>query len=172
MVSPKRALSNVKRLMWRLEALRTKVGDEPVGINSGFRSVAYNDCIGGARASQHTYGTAADNRVANVGNRRARRIARGSQIHGIGCYSYLTHNHFDLRLDNGDLPSSQFWWWPERDGAGRDLDETGSPCWGQQKKTGSTVSIRALRSESRFPSVAEIDAFSAAGEPDDLLGAD
>ena len=51
MVSPRRARMYVRRLMWRLEALRAKAGGKPIGINSGFRSVAYNQCIGGASSS-------------------------------------------------------------------------------------------------------------------------
>jgi zinc D-Ala-D-Ala carboxypeptidase len=176
MVSPKRALRNVKRLMWRLEAVRAKAGNEPVAINSGFRSVAYNDCIGGARSSQHMYGTAADNRIAERTNRRARRVARHSQIHGIGCYSKLSHNHFDLRIDNADLPSSRFWWWPDRDAAGRELDEAGVPCWGERPRTPPTgpaaVFAAVLRAVpgagSLIPSAAEIEAFGSAGEPSDL----
>jgi zinc D-Ala-D-Ala carboxypeptidase len=176
MVSPARAVRNVKRLMWRLEAVRAKAGNEPVGINSGFRSVAYNDCIGGARSSQHMYGTAVDNRIAERTNRRARRIARSSQIHGISCYSRLSHNHFDLRIDNADLPSSQFWWWPDRDAAGRELDEAGVPCWGEEPRKPPTgpaaVFAAVLRAVpgagSLIPSPAEIEAFGSAGEPSDL----
>jgi hypothetical protein len=180
MVSPARAVRNVKRLMWRLEAVRAKAGGQPVGINSGFRSVAYNDCIGGARSSQHMYGTAADNRIAERTNRRARRVARRSQIHGIGCYSRLSHNHFDLRLDNADLPSSRFWWWPDRDSAGRELDEAGVPCWGEKPRTSPTgpaavfaAVLRALPGAgSLIPSASELEAFEAAGEVEHLGDAD
>ena len=176
LVSPARAIRNVKRLMWRLEPLRAKAGGKPVGINSGFRSVAYNDCIGGARSSQHLYGTAADNRIAERTNRRARRVARRSQFHGIGCYSRLSHNHFDLRMDNEELPSSQFWWWPDRDAAGRELDEAGVPCWGEKPRRPPTgpaaVFAAVLRAVpgagSLIPSSAEVEAFGSAGEPSDL----
>jgi zinc D-Ala-D-Ala carboxypeptidase len=180
MVSPHRAKRNVRRLMWRLEAVRAKAGGQPVGINSGFRSVPYNDCIGGARASQHTYGTAADNRVAGISNERARVLAKGSQMHGIGCYSKLSHNHFDLRIDNEDLGSQRGWWWPRKDSRGRDLDEAGRPCWGaggHRKVTGATASFDAIRravpgAGSLIPSAAEIAIFEAAGEVADLGLAD
>ena len=175
MVSPARVKRYVRRLMWRLEALRAKGGGSPVGINSGFRSVSYNNCIGGAGASQHMYGTAADNRVASVANRRARRIAKRSQVHGIGCYSNTTHNHFDLRIENRNLPSSRFWWWPQRDSYNRDLDETGRPCWGETRRSSSTRStprtIAAVRDRvpgagALIPSAAEVRAFEQAGEVD------
>ncbi|MFP5353422.1 MAG: D-Ala-D-Ala carboxypeptidase family metallohydrolase, partial [Actinomycetota bacterium] len=86
-IPEKEVKKNVRRLMWRLEALRAKLGDKPIAINSGFRSVEYNRCIRGASMSQHMYGTAVDMRVVEVSNRKARNYGRGSQVHGIGCYS-------------------------------------------------------------------------------------
>lgn len=182
MVAPSVVKKNVRRLMWRLEAIRAKAGGKSIGINSGFRSVAYNDCIGGARSSQHLYGTAADNRVAEIPNRRARNLAKISQVSGIGCYSSLSHNHFDIRLENRKLSSSAFWWWPDRDDAGRDLDESGIPCWGEQKQRAAvalsgTRTLNAVRaalpgSGSYLPTLEELEAFEAAGEPIDLGGAD
>ncbi|HEX2240603.1 MAG TPA: M15 family metallopeptidase [Actinomycetota bacterium] len=176
MVSKWTVKRNVKRLMWRLEAVRAKGGGKTIGINSGFRSVAYNDCIGGARSSQHMYGTAADNRMAETDNRLHRDLAKASQIHGIGCYASLSHNHFDLRIDNADLPGSQFWWWPDRDESGRDLDESSRPCWGEHDSSasggGGTNSSFAPVGGSRIPSLFEVLRFAAAGEPSDLAGAD
>lgn len=178
LVSPRRTKIYVKRLMWRLEALREKAGNHSISINSGFRSVAYNDCIGGARASQHMYGTAADQRQANVPNRRQRWLAKKSQFHGIGCYASQTHNHVDLRIDNRDLPTQQSWWWPDRDQRGLDLDESGRPCWGettapvkkvylasgdvQLAEATRTVVERAVASV--IPTEAELEVFEAAGE--------
>ncbi len=175
MVAPRKVKGHVRRLMWRLEALRAKGGSHLIGINSAFRSVKYNQCIGGAGLSQHMYGTAADNRMANVRNRRERNIAKRSQLSGIGCYASLSHNHFDTRIDNRDLPSSRFWWWPKRDSKGRDLDATGRPCWGEgARKAGRSPAGGARRAgpQSLVPSVREVRAFQAAGEPADLLGAD
>jgi len=190
MSSPRVVKRNAKRLMWRLEAMRKKGGSKPIGINSGFRSVPYNDCIGGARASQHLYGTAADNRMVGVDNRTERNIAKRSQIHGIGCYSSQSHNHFDLRIDNRDLDSGHFWWWPKRDSRRRDLADDGKPCWGEKSRTTTargigqplsrTTTALILREVGRavpgagslLPSFAEIEAFVQAGEVDDLAGAD
>ncbi len=178
-VAPSAVKKNVRRLMWRLEALRAKAGHQPVGINSGFRSVAYNDCVGGARASQHLYGTAADNRVAKVDNGKVRDLARASQFEGIGCYSSLTHNHLDLRIENKDLEGTQTWWWPDQDKAGRDLDDSGSPCWGEKKSGASSPAstiARVLRGipgiGSLIPSADEIRAFEQAGEVIGLGGLD
>ena len=172
----RRVKRNVRRLMWRLEALRAKAGGGAVGINSGFRSLPYNTCIGGAATSQHLFGTAADNRVAGITNDRARLIARRSQFHGIACYSNTTHNHFDLRYENSALPSARAWWWPDVDSMGRELDEDNRPCWGESG--GSTTAqarapvASAVAGIALVPTGAEVRAFEEAGEPLDLNGAD
>jgi zinc D-Ala-D-Ala carboxypeptidase len=190
MSAPRRVKRNVKKLMWRLEAVRKKGGSKPIGINSGFRSVAYNDCIGGARASQHLYGTAADNRMVGVDNRTQRNIAKRSQVHGIGCYSSLSHNHFDLRIHNRDLQGGHFWWWPRKDSRGRDLADDGRPCWGEKARRGTaggagitlarTTSPSVLHdvrngvigAGSLVPTLGEIELFETSGEAEDLGGLD
>jgi len=190
MSTPWRVKRNVRRLMWRLEAVRKKGGSEPIGINSAFRSTPYNDCIGGARASQHLYGTAADNRMSGVDNRTERRIAKGSQFHGIGCYSSMTHNHFDLRIENKDLVGGQFWWWPRKDNQGRELADDGRPCWGEKARRASTsgaglafadateasvlrdIRLGVIGAGSLVPSVEEIELFETTGEAEDLGGLD
>ena len=182
-VPAKRVKRNVRRLMWRLEAVRAKGGSSAIGINSGFRSVKYNDCIGGAGLSQHLYGTAADNRMATVKNRRQRKLAKHSQLSGIGCYASLSHNHFDLRVNNKDLAEARFWWWPDRDSQGRDLDSEGRPCFGEKSRAAAvatrttTTVLAAVRSGipgagSLVPSAREVHSFELAGEPDDLNGGD
>ena len=173
-VSKKRTKRNVRRLMWRLEALRKKGGASPIGINSGFRSVPYNSCIGGASASQHLYGTAADNRVSGISNDKARRIAKRSQFHGISCYSNTTHNHLDLRLENSDLPSAQAWYWPRVDSYGRELDDSGRPCWGESGTRSASLATASAAGvpASIVPTADEVRAFEEAGEPSDLDGAD
>lgn len=131
MATPQRVKKNIKRIMWRLEAMRAKSGGKTIAITSGFRSVPYNACIGGASASQHMYGTAADSRMAEVTNRYARDLARRSQFYGIGCYSSMSFNHMDLRMENKDYPEARFWWWPDQDAKGRDLADDGKPCYGE-----------------------------------------
>lgn len=181
-VAPSLVKKNVRRLMWRLEALRAKAGGHAIGINSGYRSVAYNDCIGGARASQHMYGTAADNRVAEVSNRTSRELAMTTQFSGVGCYSSLTHNHLDIRVENAGSGTTQFWWWPKTDGKGRHLADDGLPCWGEtvNKRVSARVTATVLRGVaaalpgvgSLVPTAAEVEAFEDAGETKDLLGLD
>jgi hypothetical protein len=182
-VAPSVVKKNVRRLIWRLEALRAKTGGHPIGINSGFRSVAYNDCIGGAGASQHLYGTAADNRVAHVDNHSSRDVAMASQFSGVGCYSSLSHNHLDIRVENAGSGGTQFWWWPKTDSKGRHVADDGLPCWGESVKkvavaARATTTVlesvaAALPGAGSFvPSDAEVEAFEDAGETEDLLGLD
>lgn len=124
----RRVHRNVKRMMWRLEAMRAKAEGRPVLITSGFRSVPYNRCVGGGRLSQHLYGLGVDINIKGVSPGRERRIARRSQIHGIVCSASYRHNHLDLRIENQKLRRIRYWWWPKRDGRGRDLGEDGRPC--------------------------------------------
>jgi hypothetical protein len=52
-------LANLKLLCEQaLEPIRAKVG--PLHINSGYRSDAVNDAVGGSKTSAHSYGLAAD----------------------------------------------------------------------------------------------------------------
>ncbi|HEX2293800.1 MAG TPA: M15 family metallopeptidase [Actinomycetota bacterium] len=180
-VAPAVVKKNVRRLMWRLEALRAKAGGHPIGINSGFRGVAYNDCIGGARSSQHMYGTAADNRVAEVDNRTGRELAMKTQFSGVGCYSSLSHNHLDIRVENAGSGSTQFWWWPKTDAKGRHLADDGLPCWGEKVRSKlartttsvlRTVAAALPGAGSLVPDETEVEAFEDAGETDDLMGLD
>ena len=128
---PARAVKrHVRQMMWRLEAVRSKA-HRPVIVESGFRSVPYNRCIGGATASQHLYGYAADVRIPGLSGEREREIYKRSQIHGVLCYSSSRHTHIDLRLDNRALPYLHQWWWPDRDVRGNHLTPDGSRCYGE-----------------------------------------
>ena len=65
-------IENLRRLCSWLEMLRDEwnrrygEGDDPVIINSGYRSEAVNKAIGGAKGSNHLTGCAADIRVAGM----------------------------------------------------------------------------------------------------------
>ena len=66
------AIANLKRLCEWLEVLRERynakygIGDEPIRINSGYRSPQLNKKIGGAPTSNHLTGCAVDIRVAGM----------------------------------------------------------------------------------------------------------
>ena len=65
-------IENLKRLCGWLEMLRSEwnkrygEGDDPIVINSGYRSEAVNKAVGGVSGSNHLTGCAADIRVAGI----------------------------------------------------------------------------------------------------------
>ena len=65
-------IENLKRLCGWLEELRRRwnniygEGDDPIVINSGYRSEAVNKAVGGVKGSNHLTGCAADIRVAGI----------------------------------------------------------------------------------------------------------
>ena len=65
-------IEHLKRLCGWLEMLRDEwnrrygEGDDPIIINSGYRSEAVNKTVGGAKGSNHLTGCAADIRVAGM----------------------------------------------------------------------------------------------------------
>jgi peptidoglycan hydrolase-like protein with peptidoglycan-binding domain len=99
--------NNVRRLMWKLEALRRKAGNNPVTINSGFRSVSHNSAVGGASNSQHMYGIAADIVVSNRTVSQVMEIAKTCGFSGIIRYSWGTHVDSRVEYPYG----AQSWYW-------------------------------------------------------------
>ena len=65
-------IENLRRLCSWLEMLRSEwnkrygEGDDPIVINSGYRSEAVNKAVGGVKGSNHLTGCAADIRVAGI----------------------------------------------------------------------------------------------------------
>ncbi|GHF84680.1 D-Ala-D-Ala carboxypeptidase family metallohydrolase [Streptomyces thermodiastaticus] len=98
---------NVRRAMYKLEALRKKLGNVPITINSGFRSIAHNAEVGGASDSMHLYGTAADLSVPGVSNRTVYQKAETCGFSGLETYT-ADHQHVDSRADLG-----RAWWWQD-----------------------------------------------------------
>jgi zinc D-Ala-D-Ala carboxypeptidase len=96
---------NVRRAMYKLEALRVKLGNVSITVNSGFRNIAHNAEVGGASDSMHLYGTAADLNVPGVANITVYRRAETSGFSGLETYT-ADHQHVDSRADLG-----RAWWW-------------------------------------------------------------
>ncbi|MFF8384488.1 D-Ala-D-Ala carboxypeptidase family metallohydrolase [Streptomyces kanasensis] len=101
-VSAATAKSNALRTMWKLEALRHALGDQPITVTSGFRSHACNDAVGGASGSRHLYGDAAD---LGAGPHSLCRLAQQARNHGFngilgpGYPGHGDHTHLDHRAD-------------------------------------------------------------------------
>lgn len=81
----------------QLEVLRAKLGGRAVTVISGYRGPEYNRRVGGARASQHLQGRAADIQVEGVAPAEVHRVALGLyelgelEIGGLGLYSSFVH---------------------------------------------------------------------------------
>ncbi|WP_419997695.1 D-Ala-D-Ala carboxypeptidase family metallohydrolase [Streptomyces boninensis] len=103
-VSAATAKSNALRTMWKLEAMRHKLGDVPIQVSSGFRSKSCNAAVGGASNSRHLYGDAAD----LVGSPSLCKLAQQARTHGFagilgpGYPGHSDHTHVDTR-------SSRYW---------------------------------------------------------------
>ncbi|WP_373531910.1 D-Ala-D-Ala carboxypeptidase family metallohydrolase [Vampirovibrio sp.] len=86
-------LQNIERLANRLQVIR-EVFNRPILINSGYRSKAHNQAVGGASHSQHLDGLAADIVVAGVPAKTVQQFLQ-NWSGGMGCYQYYTH--LDIR---------------------------------------------------------------------------
>ncbi|MGH3995225.1 MAG: D-Ala-D-Ala carboxypeptidase family metallohydrolase [Pseudonocardiaceae bacterium] len=101
-VSAAAARANALETMWHLEAMRHAMGDRPLSIASGFRSVACNNAVGGASNSQHLYGRAAD----LTGSPSFCALAQQARHHGFGGIfgpgypGHSDHTHVDIRTSN------------------------------------------------------------------------
>ncbi|GGM21836.1 D-Ala-D-Ala carboxypeptidase family metallohydrolase [Micromonospora yangpuensis] len=97
---------NLLLVMWQLEALRHKLGDRPIVITSGFRSVSCNSRVGGATNSLHTFGKAADLGLASRPSQcqlwRTARTCGFREILGPGYPGHDDHVHVANR-------DTQFW---------------------------------------------------------------
>lgn len=99
---------NVRRMMYKLEAMRKKAGDEPIKVNSAFRSESHNENVGGATNSQHMYGIAADIVISNNSVDDVIGLAKTSGYSGIIRYDNFTH--VDNRMEH-DYGQNDDWHW-------------------------------------------------------------
>lgn len=104
-VSAATAKANALLTMWKLQAMRHALGDQPIRVTSGFRSVACNNAVGGASSSRHLYGDAAD---LGAGSHTLCQMAQQARNHGFagilgpGYPDHNDHTHVDGR-------PSRFW---------------------------------------------------------------
>jgi zinc D-Ala-D-Ala carboxypeptidase len=99
------AKANALVSMWKLQAMRHAMGDAPIDVNGGFRSVACNDAVGGAANSRHLYGDAVDLGAGSQGFCGLAQEARNHgfrEILGPGYPGHDDHTHVANRAD-------QFW---------------------------------------------------------------
>jgi uncharacterized protein YcbK (DUF882 family) len=91
---PDWVLNHLRQLATKLEQIRQRLGNLPITIHSGYRTVQHNRSVGGRVQSFHLIGMAADFSVAGL-------PAYQVQSHlidwpgGMGCYQNFTH--IDIR---------------------------------------------------------------------------
>ncbi len=81
-----------------LEDVRTHFG-KPVVINSGLRCESHNKKQGGAKASQHLLGTAADIRIAGVSPNDVYAYLNEKYTTKYGVGKYRIFTHIDVRAN-------------------------------------------------------------------------
>ncbi|WP_394621964.1 D-Ala-D-Ala carboxypeptidase family metallohydrolase [Lentzea sp. JNUCC 0626] len=104
-VSAATARANALVSMWKLQAMRHAMGDRPIDVNGGFRSVACNNAVGGAAGSRHLYGDAVDLGAGPQGFCALAKQARNhgfNEILGPGYTGHNDHVHVAHK-------SSRFW---------------------------------------------------------------
>lgn len=90
-----------KKLVTYLQIIRSHFGKATI-INSGYRCAIHNKRVGGAPASKHVLGAAADIVVKGVEPKEVAKFAESIGIKGIGLYD--TFVHIDTR-------STKFFWY-------------------------------------------------------------
>ena len=93
---------NLRRAMWRAEALRQALGNRPLRVTSGFRSTSCDRQVGGSGTGQHTYGRALD-LTGYSGTPSFCTIATQARYHSFGAIlgpgypGHDDHVHVDIR---------------------------------------------------------------------------
>ena len=97
---PDDVLSNVIKLATQLQIIRDAI-DEPLHINSAYRSPEHNKRIGGVKNSQHVFGKAADLTTKNLTPEQLHYVIEelindGNLLQGgLGLYNGFVH--YDIR---------------------------------------------------------------------------
>lgn len=87
-----------QELVEALQALRDYF-DQPVTITSGCRCKEHNERVGGAKASKHMEGLAADFKVRGVSPNRVYEYLTTTYPNKWGIGNYPSWNHLDVRSD-------------------------------------------------------------------------
>lgn len=98
---PEHLIPNVQKLADSLQVLRDTI-DEPIFINSAYRTVEHNSKIGGSSRSQHLFAKAADIRVGegftpNIIYQLIEELINDGLMAEGGLGLYETFVHYDVR---------------------------------------------------------------------------
>ena len=102
-----------------------KIDTDLVTVNSGYRTASYNQKVGGARASQHLLGRAADIQVSGASPLLVGQIAEYYLGGHGGIGVYQTFTHVDTRTARAR--------WDQR--SGREVAVSGWPGWRPKEET-------------------------------------
>jgi uncharacterized protein YcbK (DUF882 family) len=92
-----------------LEAVRAEIGNRPIHILSGYRTLAHNTAVGGAKQSQHLLGRAADIQAEGIAPSEVHAVilrlfdAGTIEIGGLGLYPGWVHIDLRPRPADGHL---------------------------------------------------------------------
>lgn len=97
-----RCKDGTKEFLWAIELLEVLETirnhfNEPVIINSGYRTPTWNTRVGGAKNSYHVKGMAADIRVKNVSPEKVAKFASEYMKNHGGVICYTNFVHVDVR---------------------------------------------------------------------------
>jgi len=97
---PCEVLCNIQKLANQLQYIRDYL-NEPIHINSGYRSPSHNKSVGGSKNSQHLLGKASDIKVDGLSTKILYElindlISKGEILQG-GLGLYNTFVHYDIR---------------------------------------------------------------------------
>ena len=100
---PPGVVRNLRRLAALLEKIRKLLGGTPILVSSGYRCAALNAAVGGARASAHMAGLAADFTAPDYGSvvQVARRIAESNLRYDQLIHEYGAWVHIGLAPGRG-----------------------------------------------------------------------
>ena len=97
-----RCKDGTKEFLWAIELLEVLETirnhfNEPIIINSGYRTPTWNTRVGGAKNSYHMKGMAADIRVKNVSPKEVAKYASEYMKNHGGVICYTNFVHVDVR---------------------------------------------------------------------------
>lgn len=99
-VPPEWILNNLYRLASRLQVVRDLLG-RPIIINSGYRTAAHNEAVGGAPGSKHLTGEAADIVVKGMSAREVQAFLK-NWSGGMGRSAHYTHLDIRSKMERWD----------------------------------------------------------------------
>lgn len=94
--APPEIVERLRETAWRLEIVRTLLGNRPMRINSGYRTVKVNRLVGGSPTSDHLTGFAVDFVPTGMTIATAAKTLQNSALHFDQLIIYKTYLHISF----------------------------------------------------------------------------